>query len=299
MNSDQTSQPMFPISLRNVLRRFIPLLCLALAPYAFSAETPPEQRLAAELCSELQYHSAAVEYRRLALRATSPLHKTGYYWGAAYAYLRNNDTKLALKMLDLAEEESSDFESESTLLRLECALIIGDRSAATFHAQSLSQSKSLRLKHIAQSREAHIALQNHDSDRAIALLPSASEAAAATQVYARGHDKRPRTGGLLGMIPGLGYAYSGEYANALRSLILNALFIYGMTDTAEDDNWGAFSIITFFEITWYSGSIYGGFDAAHRYNDRRLNACLQVINNQSRYEPNLRALPVVVLKYQF
>ena len=26
-----------------------------------------------------------------------------------------------------------------------------------------------------------------------------------------------------------------------------------------------------FELTWYSGSIYGGIDAAHRYNQRRLD----------------------------
>ena len=33
-------------------------------------------------------------------------------------------------------------------------------------------------------------------------------------------------GGILGIIPGLGYAYSGEYSNAARSLILNSLFIF-------------------------------------------------------------------------
>ena len=64
-------------------------------------------------------------------------------------------------------------------------------------------------------------------------------------------------GGLLGLVPGLGYAYSGEHANALRCLILNGLFIFGMVHTAENDDWGAFSVISFFELTWYSGSIYG------------------------------------------
>ena len=101
------------------------------------------------------------------------------------------------------------------------------------------------------------------------------------------------------MIPGLGYAYAGEYANAIRSLILNGLFIYGMTDTAEDEHWGAFSIITFFELTWYSGSIYGGIDASHRYNQKRLQASLQMIDDHSRFKPDLNQMPAVVLKYQF
>ena len=71
-------------------------------------------------------------------------------------------------------------------------------------------------------------------------------------------------GGVLGLVPGLGYAYSGEYANAVRSLILNSLFIWGMVETADDDQWGLFALVTFGEFTWYSGSIYGGIDAAHR-----------------------------------
>ena len=101
------------------------------------------------------------------------------------------------------------------------------------------------------------------------------------------------------MIPGLGYLYAGEQANALRSLILNGLFIYGMVQTGEDEEWGAFSVITFFEITWYTGSIYGGIDASHRYNQRRLQTCLQVIDDQSRFTPDLRKLPAIALKYSF
>ena len=37
------------------------------------------------------------------------------------------------------------------------------------------------------------------------------------------HFKKPWLGGVLGLVPGLGYVYSGEYANAARSLILNGL----------------------------------------------------------------------------
>jgi hypothetical protein len=275
------------------------LLCLALGPVLLYAETPPEQHLAAELCAEQQYRNAAIEYRRLALRGSEPQQKTGYYWGAAYAYLCDGDTELALKMLDRAEGESSAFDSESTLLRLECALAAGQNTSAAFHAQSLSQAASAPLKKIAQSRDAHIALITANAERAITLLPTGSDATESARRYLDGHDKNPRVGGLLGILPGLGYAYSGEYANALRSLLLNGLFIYAMADTAEDDDWGAFSIITFLEITWYTGSIYGGIDAAHRYNDNRLKACLQIIDNQAQYEPNLHAMPAVILKYQF
>lgn len=32
----------------------------------------------------------------------------------------------------------------------------------------------------------------------------------------------------MGLVPGLGYAYAGEYANAMRTLMLNNLLIWGI-----------------------------------------------------------------------
>jgi hypothetical protein len=78
-------------------------------------------------------------------------------------------------------------------------------------------------------------------------------------------------------VPGAGYWYSGEVANGFRSLILNGLFLAAMAYAAEEDHWGAFAGLAFFEITWYSGSIYGGIDAAHRYNRRGVESCVDDI----------------------
>ena len=122
---------------------------------------------------------------------------------------------------------------------------------------------------------------------------------AAVERYRAGRDKRPRLGGWLGLIPGLGYAYSGEYANAFRSLLLNSLFIYGMADSAQRENWGAFSAIAFFELTWYTGSIYGGIDAAHRFNRRRLEDAERAILGASRFEPITPHLPLLHFRFEF
>ena len=276
------------------------LLAMALLSTT-SLATPPEQQLAAELANEGQFDAAAVEYRRLALKAPAVHDRSGYYWGAAYAYFKSKNSDLSLKMLDHAEDASEAFANETMLLRMECALQTHDSQAAGFYAQSLIQSGSEPLKQIAQSRKIGLTLQNRSSDRKslnhdTELPPYTREA---IQRYAAGNDKNPKLGGFFGMVPGLGYAYAGEYANALRSLILNGLFIYGMVDTAEDESWGAFSIITFFEMTWYSGSIYGGIDASHRYNQNRLQASLQMLDDHSGFRPNLNHMPAVVLKYQF
>lgn len=104
---------------------------------------------------------------------------------------------------------------------------------------------------------------------------------------------------MLGLVPGLGYVYSGEYANAARSLILNALFIWGMVETAADDQWAVFSVLTFAEFTWYSGSIYGGLDAAHRHNQRRNDAAVRDVRGEKRLAPDLNQVPIVALKFEF
>jgi hypothetical protein len=96
-------------------------------------------------------------------------------------------------------------------------------------------------------------------------------------------------------VPGLGYAYSGEYSNALRSLILNGIFIYAMSDTAANEQWGAFTALSFFELTWYTGSIYGGIDAAHRYNKDRFERCRSVITGGSSFSMDLERIPLVKL----
>ena len=103
----------------------------------------------------------------------------------------------------------------------------------------------------------------------------------------------------MGLIPGFGYFYSGEYASGLRAILLNGLFIYGMIDTADKDEWGAFAVISFFEFTWYGGSIYGGIDAAYRYNRRRLDSAVGAINGDPGFSPDYKQLPVIVLKFEY
>ena len=104
---------------------------------------------------------------------------------------------------------------------------------------------------------------------------------------------------MLGLVPGFGYIYSGEYANAARSIILNGLFIWGMVETAADDQWAVFSVLTFAELTWYSGSIYGGIDSAHRHNQRRLDAAVSDVRGEKQLRPDLAQVPLFTLKFDF
>jgi len=99
-------------------------------------------------------------------------------------------------------------------------------------------------------------------------------------------------------VPGLGYVYSGEYANGARSLILNGVFL-GLTIWAMDrEQWAAAGVAGFFEVTWYTGSIYGGVDAAHRWNRRIFREAARDLEREAQWGVDERALPVVRLRFE-
>ena len=104
----------------------------------------------------------------------------------------------------------------------------------------------------------------------------------------------------LGLVPGLGYAYSGEWGNMVRSMVLNGLFGWAMYECADRDEWGLFAVATFFELTWYTGSVYGGVDAAHRYNRERLEDAAAALRGTR--EPAVRrggGLPILGVSLSF
>ena len=290
-------------------------LLRATAVLSAPALTNVTQVLANELASEGNHRAAAVEYRRLALSEIEPEPRAGYHWAAAYEYVQAKDYDLASKMLDRVDEDSRNLTAPTLLLRGETAIRSGKTEEAAFYYQSILKARPDALSTIGQTnfyfkakaaaarRLAHTQVAAGAICQAQQSLASApadnSVTLKALDGYARGHDKKPWLGGLLGVVPGLGYAYSGEYANALRSLILNGIFIYAMADTGHHEEWGAFSVITFFEMTWYTGSIYGGVDAAHRCNQERMDECLKVLDQASGFSPDLRQIPLVSLQFEF
>ncbi|MFU8779995.1 MAG: tetratricopeptide repeat protein [Kiritimatiellia bacterium] len=281
------------------------LLLLSLcAVDAAPALGTPGSSLALTLQAEGHPRSAAIEWRRLALHAPDPDARASYYWAAAYQYLQADDPALAEKMLDAAENASWDIEPQALLLRAQAASQRNDRNTAQFYWRSIKRAKPTpEAERMARQRLATYAIQAGDLPQARTLLlqspANETHALEALAQFEQGHDKSPRVGGLLGMIPGLGYAYAGEYANAFRSLILNSIFIYGMVDTAQKDQWGAFAAITFFELTWYSGSIYGGIDASHRYNQHRRNQLYEDIQGNAHITPDWNAIPQITLQFTF
>ena len=284
-------------------RRAAAVLCCSLAAGAVWAAEPA--RLASDLAQEGRHEAAAIEFRRLALTDPAATNTAGWFWLAAHEYAQDGAGEQSNRMLDRAEDAAPGaLPVPVAWLRAENALADRDWDAASFHFDSLRlKAGADDLREFAARGAAAARLRDRDPAGARqALAQAPGEVAAACQAvecYAGRRDKKSWVGGVLGLVPGLGYVYSGEYANAARSLILNSLFIWGMVETADDDQWGLFALVTFGEFTWYSGSIYGGIDAAHRHNQRRLDAAVDGIRGDARLAPDLAQVPLFTLKFEF
>lgn len=284
------------------------ILCASLWLIPFSALAEETQdstlSLARGLALEGDHAGAALEFRREALGAEQRAARGGYFWASAWEYGQAGRYEVSDGMLDRAEDAEPGLGPQALLLRAENTAAQKRWKEEIYYRQSILDSQApddvkrysalrlaearMRLGEIAAAREV---LQASPGWNAVSLE--------AIDEYVRGRDKSPKVGGLLGMIPGMGYMYAGEYGNGFRSIILNSLFIFGMVSTAQDDEWGAFAVITFFEFTWYSGSIYGGVDASHRYNRDRLESSIDRMRGDASFEPDYEQLPTVSLKFKF
>ena len=262
-----------------------------LSPISASAAFPPAARLnlAASLGEAGDHARAALEYRRLAadLEPSDPS-LPGLYLAAADAYRADGAWERMEKMLDHAEDVGAGGTAPLLLLRAQRAEGARDWVSAADYDAELAEAAgdNARLAAWARGATASNYLRAHGDDDARNAIAGDDARTAALEHYLDGHDKSPTVGGLLGIIPGLGYAYSGEWGNMFRSLFLNGIFGWAMFECADREQWGLFAAATFFELTWYSGSIYGGIDAAHRYNRRRLDDAVREVRGDE--SPSLR-----------
>ena len=289
-------------TVENFSRRL--LLCGALLVVSGVRASEPA-KLALELDAEGQREAAAIEFRRLALADENAENAGRWFWLAAHEYAVGKKADVSNRMLDRAEDEAPlALAIPVSWLRAENAMQQKDWASATFHFDGLRlKATDDEWREFAARGSAAARLREKDAAgaaQALAVAPGElAQAREAIDRYAAGSDKKPWLGGVLGMVPGLGYIYSGEYANAARSIILNSLFIWGMVETADDDEWGLFAVLTFAEATWYSGSIYGGIDSAHRRNERRLETAISDIRGEKRLAPDLTQVPIFTLKFDF
>jgi len=75
--------------------------------------------------------------------------------------------------------------------------------------------------------------------------------------------------GVLSVIPGLGYVYTGNYQTGIASFVVNSLLIWGAHNSFRKGNKAAGFVFGFFGLGFYSGNIYGSINSASNYNERK------------------------------
>jgi len=80
--------------------------------------------------------------------------------------------------------------------------------------------------------------------------------------------KSPTLAALYSIIPGGGYFYTGRYKDGLIAFLLNAGLAAAAYENFDQELYASGGLISMINLGFYSGSIYGGINSAHKYNKR-------------------------------
>jgi hypothetical protein len=98
----------------------------------------------------------------------------------------------------------------------------------------------------------------------------------------------PGLAGTLAIVPGGGYLYCRRYQDALISFLVNGALIYAAYEAFDKDMPALGSLITFVEIGFYSGNIYGSISSAHKYNRNRQRDFIDRLKQNVRVNLSVR-----------
>lgn len=94
--------------------------------------------------------------------------------------------------------------------------------------------------------------------------------------------KSPKLAGFLSIVPGAGQFYCGRYQDALVAFLLNGGLILAAYETFSKELYALGGVISFVEVGFYTGNIYGAVSDAHKYNREQARSFLR------RLETNFR-----------
>lgn len=94
--------------------------------------------------------------------------------------------------------------------------------------------------------------------------------------------KNPGLAGILSIIPGAGFLYCERYQDALVAFLLNSALMYAAYDAFDDGNDALGAVITFVELGFYGGNIYGAIGSAHKYNQEKTGRFIETLKEQHK-----------------
>ena len=262
---------------------------LAIPSYAATTVTidaDKQFQYAEQLYSQKKYMIAIAEYERFVylFPGDGRVPESRYQIGMAY-YSARWYTEAIQSFSDLIDTEGvrSAYHARSFFMVAESQLRLKRRSPALTTLHTLvTLSDDTDVTDEANYRMGWIFLETADWEKARTYFQKISHqnhvkyrlADLIRDLESAGdiHHKSPGTAGVLAILPGAGYLYCNRPRDALISFLLNGGLIYAAYEAFDNDMIALGSVITFVEIGFYSGNIYGSISSAHKYNrdqDRR------------------------------
>lgn len=286
--------------------RFIPLLALFFLFIPFSSkafagtETPSDRHssvmitpdkqfnYAESLFSNHDYWTAVMEYKRFIhffpedKRVERARYQTGmsYYLGGDFKRAVDSFQKLIDKYVDTDDAIQSYFKISDAYMKLNAfdpAIINLNNLILVTHDGDVKDEAYYRLGWIyletaswEEGRQyfSKISVKNKDKYR----LETLSAELEKEKLIPK---KNPELAGFLSVIPGAGYLYCERYQDALMAFLINGALIYAAYESFDGENPALGGLLTFVEVGFYAGNIYGAVTSAHKYNRKKTGLFLE------------------------
>lgn len=262
------------------------------------------------------YLQAAAEYRRFVhffphdLRIPEAMYQTGR------ALFRAQSCRKAIAEFNtlIGRFKENPYVVRSHFMISDCHLQMGDAGQALLDLQNLIRISS----DAAAIDEAHyrlgwIYLETRRWEKAKTAFANVSPAGRerfalellSAELAEEAHlpRKDPALSGFLSIVPGGGFAYCGEYRNALISFLVNGLLIFATAESFSDDNVALGSLLGVVTFGFYAGNIYGGVNSAQKYNrhveNKFINRLRQNLKVKLLSRREVNRIPAIVLSLQF
>jgi len=226
-----------------------------------------------------EYSRAADEYKRFVyfFPADGRIERAMYQCGMAFYQERRYADAVVSFNAVIAKFFESELAVKSYFMISESHLRLGRYDDAVINLHNLIMlSSNAEVKDEAHYRLGWIYLETASWDNARLYFEKISmsnrerfrlDRLAAELTRATGIPKKnPALAGALSIVPGGGYLYCERYQDALIAFLLNGVLIWAAYEAFDNDNPALGTLLTFVEVGFYSGNIYGAVGSAHKYN---------------------------------
>ena len=286
-----------------VAQTFIQLPASSLAGQTITIDANQQYEYADAAFNKGEYNRAIIEYQRFSdfFPNDGRVRQAGFQIGMAYFKTKRFNRAITAfqPVIQFKTVDALSIKSYQTIS--DCYLRLGQAKRAVSNLEKLIhrvQDQNLKdqtfysigwifLEKLdfnnAESYFNKISGPNKEKYRIDSLIPDIETARSVGQ-------KKPATAGVLSVIPGAGYLYLERYRDALISFLVNGVLIFAAYEAFDNDLYVLGGLLSFVELGFYAGNIYGATTSAHKSNRSKKQDFIDTLKQRTRigFRPDSR-----------